>query len=51
MTSKATQHIELCKNSVHKWVQDKTLQVKHISGKINPADIITKEMRDGMHFC
>jgi hypothetical protein len=24
--------------------------VKHVSGKINPSDIFTKEMRDGMHF-
>jgi hypothetical protein len=50
MTLKAAQHIELCKNSVCKWVQDKTLQVEHVSGKINPADIFTKEMHDGVHF-
>jgi hypothetical protein len=50
MTSKAAQHIKLCKNSIWEWVQDKTLQVEHVSRKINPADIFTKEMRDGMHF-
>jgi hypothetical protein len=47
---KAARHIELCDNSVRKWVQDKTLSVKHVTGKVNPADIFTKEMRDGTHF-
>jgi hypothetical protein len=51
MTSKAAQHIELHENSVCEWVQDKTLQVCHVPGKVNPADIFTKEMRDGAHFC
>ena len=50
MTSKAARHIELGENSIREWVQDKTLQVEHVSGKINPADIFTKEMRDGTHF-
>ncbi len=51
MTSKAAWHIELCKNSVRKWVQDsKMLQVRHVSGKTIPADIFTKEMHDGAHF-
>jgi hypothetical protein len=51
MTSKAAQHIELCKSSVRKWVQDKTVFVKHVAGKMNPVGIFTKEMRDGTHFC
>jgi hypothetical protein len=50
MTSKAARHIELLENSACKWVQDKTIAVKHVAGKINPADIFTKEMRDGTHF-
>jgi hypothetical protein len=50
MTSKAAHHIEICKNSIHKWVQDKTLGVLYVAGKLNPADIFTKEMRDGTHF-
>jgi hypothetical protein len=37
--------------SVCKSVQDKTTSVKHVAGKINPADIFTKEMRDGVLFC
>jgi hypothetical protein len=51
MTSKAAQHIELCKNSICEWVQDKTISVKHVAGKTNPADNFTREMRDGVHFC
>jgi hypothetical protein len=50
MTSKAARHIELRKNSIRKWVQDKTLDVLHVAGKLNPADIFTKEMHDGTHF-
>ena len=50
MTSKAARHIELRENSIREWIQDKSLAVKHVSGKINPADIFTKEMRDGAHF-
>ncbi len=50
LTSKAARHIELCKNSVCEWVRDKTLQVRHVSGKVNPANIFTKEMQDGAHF-
>jgi hypothetical protein len=51
MTSKAACHIELCENSIREWVQDKTLNDVHVAGKINPADIFTKEMKDGAHFC
>ena len=28
----------------------KVLTVHHIAGKINPADLLTKELRDGAHF-
>jgi hypothetical protein len=50
MTLKAARHIELHENSVREWVQDKTLKVIHVASKTNPADIFTKEMRDGTHF-
>jgi hypothetical protein len=50
MTSKKIWHMELRKNSVREWVQDKTLNVLYLSGRVNPADIFTKEMRDGAHF-
>jgi hypothetical protein len=44
------QHIELHENSVCELVQDKTILVKHVAVKINPADIFTKEMQDRTHF-
>ena len=50
MTSKAARHIELRENSVREFVQDKIVKVVHVAGKTNPADIFTKEMRDGAHF-
>jgi hypothetical protein len=50
MTSKAAHHIELQKNSVCKWVHNKSIKVVHVAGKTNPADIFTKEMRYGTHF-
>ncbi len=50
MTSKAAQHIKLRENSIREWVPNKTLDVLHVAGKINPANIFTKEMRNGTHF-
>ncbi len=50
MTSKAAHHIELRENSVREWVKDNTISVKHVTGKLNPAYIFTKEMRDGVHL-
>jgi hypothetical protein len=47
MTSKVDRHIELRENSIQEWVQDKTLNDVHVAGKINPAKIFTKEMKDG----
>ena len=51
MTAKQVCHLELCEKSVWEWIQDKTVSVVHVAGKINPADIFTKEMKDETHFC
>jgi hypothetical protein len=50
MTTKKIRHMGLRKNSVREWVADKTLNILHVSGRVNPADIFTKEMRDRAHF-
>jgi hypothetical protein len=42
--------MELRENSVREWVADKTLNILHISVRVNPANIFTKEMRDGAQF-
>jgi hypothetical protein len=50
MTTKQIHHIEMRENAVCEWVQDAFLKVLHVLGRINPADIFTKELRDGAHF-
>ncbi len=43
-------HIEQRENAALEWVADSTLTVLHVSGKINTANIFTKEMRNGANF-
>jgi hypothetical protein len=50
MTSKGNCHIELQENIAREWVDKGAITVSHISGKSNPANIFTKEMRDGANF-
>jgi hypothetical protein len=50
MTSKTAHHIKLCEDSIWEWVLDKTLNVVHVTGKINLVNNFTKEMKDGAHF-
>jgi hypothetical protein len=50
MTTKQIRHMEMRENAVREWVQDASLQILHVPGWINPADIFTKEMQDGAHF-
>jgi hypothetical protein len=50
MTTKGNRHIEHQENAVKKWVEDASISVSHISGKCNPFNIFTKEMRDGSNF-
>jgi hypothetical protein len=42
--------MEMRENAIREWVQDASLQILHVPGMINPADIFTKEMQDGAHF-
>jgi hypothetical protein len=50
MTTEQIRHMEMRENAVREWVQDSYLQILHVPGRTNPADIFTKEMRDGAHF-
>ena len=50
MTSKKIWHIELHENAVREWVHVGILTVLHVKGRVDPADIFTKEMQDGAHF-
>ena len=49
---KGTKHINLRETRVQEEQQySKSVNIKHIPGLINPADIFTKEIRAGAHFC
>jgi hypothetical protein len=50
MTSKGDCHIELQENVTREWVDEGAITVFHISGKSNPTNIFTKEMRDEANF-
>jgi hypothetical protein len=50
LTTKGNRHIEIRENATREWVADKTISVEHVSGRCNPSDIFTKEMRDGTNF-
>jgi hypothetical protein len=51
LTTKGNRHIEHRENATHEWVADGTITVEHVSGKCNPSNIFTKEMRDGTNAC
>ena len=50
LTTKGNRHIEHRENATREWVADGSLAISHVSGKCNPSDIFTKEMRDGANF-
>jgi hypothetical protein len=43
MIKKQIRHMEMRENAVREWVQDAFLKVIHVSGRINPADIFTRD--------
>jgi len=49
-TSKGLWHIQMRENRVRENVQRKFVDICHINGKTNLADLFTKEMRDTSHF-
>jgi hypothetical protein len=49
-TTKGLRHIQMRVNRVRENVQKHFVTISHINGKINLADIFTKEMRDISHF-
>ena len=50
MTSKGIKDLNLQKNRTQECYQSKDVEVKHISGIVNPSNIFTKEMKDNTHF-
>ena len=50
MTTKGLRHIQIRENAVRESVQNQFIILKHVDGKVNCADIFTKEDRDAEHF-
>jgi isoleucyl-tRNA synthetase len=50
VNTKGLRHIQMCENRVRENIASKFISVCHIEGKINLADIFTKEMKDTSHF-
>jgi hypothetical protein len=49
-TTKGLCHIQMRENRVRENIASQFVDVRHIDGKINLADIFTKEMKDTSHF-
>jgi len=49
-TTKGLRHIQMRENMVREQVENNFVSIKHIGGKVNIADLFTKEMRDTTHF-
>ena len=49
-TTKGLRHIQMKENRVRESILSNFVTIKHIDGKINLADIFTKEMKDVSHF-
>jgi len=49
-TTKGLRHIQMRENRVRENVQKSFVQICHVDGKKNLADLFTKEMRDTSHF-
>ena len=50
MTTKGLRHLQIRENAVRESVQNNFMLIKHIEGKVNLADIFTKEDRDALHY-
>jgi len=49
-TTKGLRHIQMRENRVLENVMSKFVSIQHIDGKLNLADIFTKEMQDVTHY-
>lgn len=49
-TTKGLRHIQMRENQVRENILAEFVTIQHIGGKINLADIFTKEMKDLTHF-
>jgi hypothetical protein len=48
--SKGLRHIQMRENRIRENIISQFVSIQHVHGKINLADIFTKEMKDTTHF-
>ncbi len=49
-TTKGLRHIQMKENLIRENIASNFFSVRHVDGKVNLADIFTKEMKDTSHF-
>jgi len=49
-TTKGLQHIQMKENRVRENIAKRFVTITHVNGKVNLADLFTKEMKDMSHF-
>jgi hypothetical protein len=49
-TTKGLRHIQMKENHIRENIANKFVTIHHVDGKVNMADIFTKEMKDTNHF-
>ena len=49
-TTKGLRHIQIKENATRECIQNNTITISHIEGKVNPSDLFTKEDKDPQHF-
>jgi len=49
-STKGLRNLNIRDCAVRDSIQAEEVTIHHIQGVINPADIFTKEMKDGLHF-
>jgi len=47
-TTKGLRHLQIRENAIRE--SSKIIEIEHVAGKINPADMFTKEDKDATHF-
>jgi hypothetical protein len=50
LTNKGTKHLNLHETAIRENMQNKTVKITHIPGKINASNLFTKELKDDAHF-
>jgi len=49
-TTKGLRHIQMRENHIRENIENHFISVQHVGGKVNLADLFTKEMKDTTHF-